>query len=81
MAEFFGGLNAKECGAMFKLIDSDKSGVVDYTEFIAATMESSFQYREDLCWSAFRVFDLDGELLFNWNCYSAVLPSPGGSEW
>lgn len=46
---------------MFHLIDSDKSGVIDYTEFIAATMESSFQYREDLCWSAFRVFDVNGD--------------------
>jgi calcium-dependent protein kinase len=35
--------------------------VIDYTEFIAATMENSFQYREDLCWSAFRVFDIDGD--------------------
>lgn len=44
---------------VFKSIDSDNSGSIDYTEFIAATMENSFQYREDLCWSAFRVFDAD----------------------
>jgi len=47
--------------SVFSSIDSDNSGVIDYTEFIAATMENSFQYREDLCWSAFRVFDIDGD--------------------
>jgi calcium-dependent protein kinase len=47
--------------SVFRSIDSDNSGCIDYTEFIAATMENSFQYREDLCWAAFRVFDIDGD--------------------
>ncbi len=43
------------------MVDSDRSGVIDYTEFIAWTMESHYQSREDLCWSAFRVFDVNGD--------------------
>jgi len=46
---------------IFTSIDTDSSGCMDYTEFIAATMETSFQHREDLCWAAFRVFDTDGD--------------------
>lgn len=41
-------------------IDSNKSGVIDYTEFIAATLEKKKYMREDRLWSAFRVFDVDG---------------------
>lgn len=41
-------------------IDSNGSGVIDYTEFIAATLEKKKYMREDRLWSAFKVFDLDG---------------------
>jgi calcium-dependent protein kinase len=41
-------------------IDSNGSGVIDYTEFIAATLEKKKYMREDRLWSAFRVFDVDG---------------------
>jgi len=41
-------------------IDSNASGVIDYTEFIAATLEKKKYMREDRLWSAFRVFDVDG---------------------
>ena len=41
-------------------IDSNASGVIDYTEFIAATIERKKYLREDRLWSAFRVFDIDG---------------------
>merc|ERR1712196_571173 len=43
-----------------KSIDVDNSGTVDYTEFIAAVLDRQAHLREDLCWSAFRVFDRDG---------------------
>jgi len=42
-------------------IDSDCSGVIDYTEFLAAMLERKQYLQEDVCWSAFRVFDLDGD--------------------
>lgn len=45
---------------VLKSIDSNNSGVIDYTEFIAATLEKKKYLREDRLWSAFRVFDVDG---------------------
>ncbi|CDJ66580.1 Calcium-dependent protein kinase ZmCPK11, related [Eimeria necatrix] len=46
--------------AIMEDVDSDKSGHIDYTEFIAATMDRKLYMKEDVCWAAFRVFDLDG---------------------
>mmetsp|Transcript_19273 Transcript_19273/g.48217 ORF Transcript_19273/g.48217 Transcript_19273/m.48217 type:complete len:473 (+) Transcript_19273:418-1836(+) len=46
---------------IFGSIDTDGSGVINYTEFIAATMDTNQLHREDLLWSAFRVFDRDGD--------------------
>lgn len=46
--------------AIIEEVDSDKSGHIDYTEFIAATMDKKLYMKEDVCWAAFRVFDLDG---------------------
>lgn len=42
-------------------IDADGSGVIDYTEFLAATLQRRHLVQEDVCWSAFRVFDLNGD--------------------
>ena len=41
-------------------LDTDGSGKIDYTEFIAATMDRKTYMREDVLWAAFRVFDVDG---------------------
>jgi calcium-dependent protein kinase len=45
---------------IMKEVDSDGSGVIDYTEFLAATLSRKQYMQEDIVWSAFRVFDLDG---------------------
>jgi calcium-dependent protein kinase len=50
---------------VLKSIDSNNSGVIDYTEFIAATLEKKKYLREDRLWSAFRVFDVDGNGLIS----------------
>merc|ERR1712190_143181 len=42
-------------------VDSDGSGVIDYTEFLAATLDKRMYLKEDVCWSAFRVFDRNGD--------------------
>merc|ERR1719316_2032004 len=42
-------------------VDSDGSGVIDYTEFLAATLDHRSYIKEDVCWSAFRVFDRNGD--------------------
>lgn len=39
--------------------DADGNGVIDYTEFIAATVDKKRVMQEDACWQAFRMFDLD----------------------
>jgi len=40
---------------------TDGSGVVDYTEFIAATLDRKVVLEESACWTAFRVLDRDGD--------------------
>merc|ERR1711920_561457 len=43
--------------AMLDNIDTDGSGAIDYSEFIAATMDQSRFMREDACYKAFKLFD------------------------
>merc|ERR1711972_1214402 len=42
-------------------VDSDGSGVIDYTEFLAATLDKKVYMSEDVCWQAFRIFDRNGD--------------------
>lgn len=42
-------------------IDTDGSGNIDYTEFIAATLTQKQYTRKEAVWAAFRVFDKDGD--------------------
>jgi len=42
-------------------VDSDGSGVIDYTEFLAATLDKKVYMCEDVCWQAFRIFDKNGD--------------------
>ncbi|CAE7567428.1 CPK2 [Symbiodinium pilosum] len=39
--------------------DTDGSGVIDYTEFLAATLDKKVYVQEDIVWTAFKKFDLD----------------------
>lgn len=41
-------------------VDSDGSGSIDYTEFLAATIDKRLYIKEDVLWSAFKTFDVDG---------------------
>lgn len=43
-----------------KLADTDGSGQIDYTEFIAATLDSQVYMREEYLKAAFDMFDKDG---------------------
>lgn len=45
---------------IIKEVDSNGSGTIDYTEFLAATLDRQKYQAEDVCWAAFRVFDRDG---------------------
>lgn len=46
---------------VLKNLDTDGSGKVDYTEFIAATLNVSQYMRKEILWAAFRSFDTDGD--------------------
>lgn len=45
---------------MFKSIDTDKSGVINYTEFIASTIDQNIYLKEEKLYEAFKTFDKDG---------------------
>jgi len=47
--------------AILEDVDADGSGVIDYTEFLAATLDKKLYMQEQACWSAFRVFDRNGD--------------------
>jgi len=42
-------------------VDFNKSGKVDYTEFLGASLDTKTYLQEDICWGAFRVFDKNGD--------------------
>mmetsp|Transcript_42202 Transcript_42202/g.99028 ORF Transcript_42202/g.99028 Transcript_42202/m.99028 type:complete len:507 (+) Transcript_42202:77-1597(+) len=51
----------KDLQAVMEAVDSDASGAIDYTEFIAAMMRTKTYQQDDLCWQAFRMFDKNGD--------------------
>tara|TARA_B110000305_G_C19097558_1_gene473739 strand:+ start:297 stop:473 length:177 start_codon:yes stop_codon:yes gene_type:complete len=44
---------------MLQAADTDGSGEIDYTEFIAATIDANIFMREDYLRTAFNMFDKD----------------------
>ena len=58
------GLKGKENGEtlleIMKSADTDGSGEINYTEFIAATIDQTIFLREDYLRTAFDMFDKDG---------------------
>lgn len=46
--------------ALLRAADTDGSGEINYTEFIAATIDASLYMREDYLRTAFDMFDSDG---------------------
>jgi calcium-dependent protein kinase len=51
----------EEVKKIISSIDTDGSGKIDYTEFLAATMERSLYMKEEKLMMAFKMFDLDGD--------------------
>jgi len=50
-------LNIEE---IFSSIDTDGSGVINYTEFLAATIDQKLYLKEERLYEAFKAFDKDG---------------------
>lgn len=49
----------KDLAAVLEEVDTDGSGVLDYTEFLAATLDYKVYSQESIVWAAFRKFDVD----------------------
>ncbi|CAK9082917.1 Calcium-dependent protein kinase 2 (PfCDPK2) [Durusdinium trenchii] len=47
--------------AVVEGVDADGSGLIDYTEFLAATLDKRVYLQRDVCYTAFAVFDQDGD--------------------
>lgn len=59
--EHFGKfLNEDEIDQLFIDVDTDKSGFIDYSEFIVASMSSKKNMSEEKLTAAFKMFDSDG---------------------
>jgi len=58
-------------------VDSDGSGELDYSEFLAATIDKQLYMQRDVCWAAFRTFDLDGDGKITQDELSQVLNADG----
>jgi len=56
-------------------VDSDGSGVIDYTEFLAATLSKHMYQKEEVCWQAFRIFDKNQDGKITQEELAAVLKS------
>jgi len=61
-------------------IDTDGSGVIDYTEFLAAALDKRSYLSEQACWTAFKVFDLDGDDKISLEEIRAMLEDEAGGE-
>jgi len=62
--ELQGGLgdreNSEELLQILRGADTDNSGTINYTEFLAATMDATTFLRESYLKTAFKMFDTDG---------------------
>ena len=55
-----GMVNGEQIANLMASADTDKSGEINYTEFIAATIDANVFMRDDYLRSAFNMFDKDG---------------------
>jgi len=66
--------------AILKDVDSDGSGIIDYSEFLAATLDKKFMTQENVCWQAFKAFDTNGDGKIDRAELAAVLQDDGVSS-
>jgi len=65
---------------IFDSMDTDKSGFVDYCEFLAAVIPSSMYLRDDYLMTAFNMFDQDDSGKIDLVELSMMLQGVGGNE-
>jgi calcium-dependent protein kinase len=61
---------------LFNALDTDGSGVLDYTEFLASTLDKKVWHQEEVIWAAFKRFDLDGSGAVDKQELAKVLGTP-----
>merc|ERR1712127_132425 len=54
------GMSDEEVEKMFKQVDTDDSGFIDYSEFVVAAMNEKQLTTNDKLQAAFKMFDKDG---------------------
>jgi len=59
--EQFGVAANKDIDSLVKAMDADGSGEIDYTEFLAATVDKKMMNDEGVLWQAFMRFDLNND--------------------
>lgn len=66
-------MSDEEVEQMFNAVDADKSGFIDYTEFIVATVNSEEFNSNEFLQAAFKLFDKDGSGSISGDEIKAVL--------
>ena len=61
-------------------IDVDKSGRIDYTEFLASTLDKNIYLQEERLYAAFKIFDRDGSGKISASELSEILGKEGFSQ-
>merc|ERR1711988_1757698 len=67
-----------EMEQVMKDIDSDKSGVIEYTEFLAATMDRKQYIKRETCWQAVQEVDLNGDGNVDFDEFMQMMTSKTG---
>ncbi|CAE8595997.1 unnamed protein product [Polarella glacialis] len=62
-------------------LDTDGSGNIDYTEFIAATLTKKQYLKREVMWAAFRVFDKDGDGTITKQELATILKEEGNMSY
>mmetsp|Transcript_30485 Transcript_30485/g.67079 ORF Transcript_30485/g.67079 Transcript_30485/m.67079 type:complete len:369 (-) Transcript_30485:139-1245(-) len=53
------GIDVHELQDFMDAMDTDGNGYIEYTEFLAASLDKKHYAEEKICWAAFQVFDRD----------------------
>ena len=73
-------MSDEEVHAMFDSVDTDKSGFIDYSEFVVAAMAESQLTSNDKLQAAFKMFDKDGSGIISGDEIREVLSFGGTSQ-
>ena len=74
------GITCSNVEEIFKSIDTDNSGVINYTEFIAASLDKRIYLQEEKLKDAFKLFDIDGSGKISKNEIANILKVELNSE-